>query len=1373
MKNSFIKVLSFVMALTMIVGMFTVVSTAAEHVHTKGEVVYTKAATCVAIGYTVYTCSGCGEDFTDDVKPATGAHTPSAVAAAPATCDTVALSAGSKCSVCGVVLNGCTPVAGSVALGHDWISAKVPATCSANEYVQHTCTRCGKTADALLATDPYKKGTVPAEVLADTRAHAKVETAGTKLNHKLDKFTVASAPTTCVDGKAVASCQLCNKTQEIVIKAKHNFIAATHTEWPCENITVASGAPAGTVATICSLCGAYGPYTTTKSSVKHVFNQIAFAGDVVVATGANADFVMGSKLEALGLKVGDPLYKASTCQAKGYYLGKCACGALNLVEIATTAHNPGAWEWKVGSRTVTDPTTATRLCTEAISRTRKCRTPGCTSAETVVVMPAMQHVIKETTKAATCTAEGYLLTECTVCTYETKSNYTAALGHTYGDWTVSGNCTTGITRTRNCTVCKAAPQTETVKAPGNHNWNEGSNYVLVPATCIAKAYYAYECKDCDAKTAVEGLAPVGEVNKSNHTNLVYVDAAKPYKPGAESTCTKTGTFLKKCADCSTATNPTIIEQTAPVVAHTYGTVCSSKNIDLSAVAANCQREGKTAGEVCVNCGHIKTAQKAIAKNPNVHAGSKTAIKTIAANCIAGGYTQYATSCCGYVNVPDGTTATGIHNYKNNAFTAPNCEKAGNHFYKSCTVCDFVDLASVSATGCTLGCTAEAHAELLITKDYVIPSLGGHKFDRKIAAVAETCTAFGNIEYYQCSRGCSVYKVGSNVIVDDGNAANGSEINAVVMVKPHGDKYRVTPTNKAATCTTKGADISKIPASDYDANGKVCSKCVTDYSTPALGHSYATYTVNARNSANYDCTAATYDVVYCSRCKADFYATNYVAGNTAHNWSATPDATATADDRVCIEGVRNAYKCVYCTQYDYRVVKAPVAHSTVVNGAFFDIELACNKIAAWNGAQCRFCEKYVVADASKATANDLTVVHTPAIAHQDANCTDDGWDVEYCTTCMKELSAPVYVKAFGHKVYASAEAAKADTAAVYNLVKFVAATDTADGYITYVCKRCMKEITLTIPATKGMTLNIAATGAAVSNNQVTVNVTASATDYVFNTIHFGLVVNPMQISLNKVEIAYNFAAIDAVTTVYAQNDINGEAYVDVLVYVPNGADGKAKNATITGENVAFLTLTFDVLPTANGDVAIDDIYFDGYETMPSAALLEDVLFVDEDGNVADKDNIQFNVNELKTTLVGDVNGDDRLDAGDSIAIQSAIYDKNYNIVADFNKDGKVDILDHAAFAKFVTSKKSVADYLAAMGIDLEAVVDAYNLKYDLDSDRAVGTANDKAILAKIVVEVLSEVEYDEFATSIASIRFTSIEEFVDYIALTIAYGNLPS
>ena len=72
MKHMMIKVLSLVMALTMIMGMFGAVAvSAAGHTHTKGEKVKTVAPTCVAYGYTLYECAGCGEQYADDVLPKT------------------------------------------------------------------------------------------------------------------------------------------------------------------------------------------------------------------------------------------------------------------------------------------------------------------------------------------------------------------------------------------------------------------------------------------------------------------------------------------------------------------------------------------------------------------------------------------------------------------------------------------------------------------------------------------------------------------------------------------------------------------------------------------------------------------------------------------------------------------------------------------------------------------------------------------------------------------------------------------------------------------------------------------------------------------------------------------------------------------------------------------------------------------------------------------------------------------------------------------------------------------------------------------------------------------------------------------------------
>jgi hypothetical protein len=335
------------------------------------------------------------------------------------------------------------------------------------------------------------------------------------------------------------------------------------------------------------------------------------------------------------------------------------------------------------------------------------------------------------------------------------------------------------------------------------------------------------------------------------------------------------------------------------------------------------------------------------------------------------------------------------------------------------------------------------------------------------------------------------------------------------------------------------------------------------------------------------------------------------------------------------------------------------------------------------------------------------------------------------------------------VYNSEAEAKADTANVYSVVKCTPATNTTDGSITYVCNICKEEVTLTIPAIQGLALNVKAAGSAVANNQVKLNVTLSASNYAFNEIKFKINKNGAQVALADVAVAvdYAFAATDAVTAVASDNG----NYIEVLVYVPIGADGKAKNVTVSGTDAAFLTITLDVLATANGGVAI---------ATDSAAII-DVAYINDNAEVAHKTNATITATELKTSVIGDVNGDSKLDAGDSIVIQSAIYAGTYNVVADFDKNGKVDLADHVAFVKFVTSRQSVVDYLAVMGITVEGIVADMKLAYDLDFDRAVGTDNDKAVLVAYVVSYLSAMPYKTFANS-----GMSIVDYIDYIAFSI-------
>ena len=94
----------------------------------------TTAATCTAEGVKTYTCSKCGDSYTE-IIPAPG-HTVVVDAAVPATCTNSGLTDGSHCSVCNVIL---VAQEGVSRLGHDY-----------GNYVNNgdthtaTCSRCDK-----------------------------------------------------------------------------------------------------------------------------------------------------------------------------------------------------------------------------------------------------------------------------------------------------------------------------------------------------------------------------------------------------------------------------------------------------------------------------------------------------------------------------------------------------------------------------------------------------------------------------------------------------------------------------------------------------------------------------------------------------------------------------------------------------------------------------------------------------------------------------------------------------------------------------------------------------------------------------------------------------------------------------------------------------------------------------------------------------------------------------------------------------------------------------------------------------------------------------------------------------------------------------
>ncbi|MGN1123749.1 MAG: hypothetical protein ACI4RR_05340 [Eubacterium sp.] len=98
----------------------------------------TTTATCTTDGTVTYTCTLCGYTY-DEVQSATG-HTPVVDDAVEPTCTENGLTEGSHCSICDEVL---VPQATVDALGHTYVKAVYPSTCTKEGYTEYICEACG------------------------------------------------------------------------------------------------------------------------------------------------------------------------------------------------------------------------------------------------------------------------------------------------------------------------------------------------------------------------------------------------------------------------------------------------------------------------------------------------------------------------------------------------------------------------------------------------------------------------------------------------------------------------------------------------------------------------------------------------------------------------------------------------------------------------------------------------------------------------------------------------------------------------------------------------------------------------------------------------------------------------------------------------------------------------------------------------------------------------------------------------------------------------------------------------------------------------------------------------------------------------------
>lgn len=174
--------------------------------------------TCTEDGYTTYTCSTCGDSYTDDIVAATG-HTEVIDAAVAPTCTEDGLTEGSHCSVCDEIL-----IAQEIdpATGHIWDDGVVTVEPGddTDGVRTYTCTVCGETKTKIIPS----------------------------LNHKHAYTAVVTEPTCTEDGYTTYTCSCGDSyTDDIVAATGHIW-----SEWI--TVTEPTGAAEGLQERTCTVC---------------------------------------------------------------------------------------------------------------------------------------------------------------------------------------------------------------------------------------------------------------------------------------------------------------------------------------------------------------------------------------------------------------------------------------------------------------------------------------------------------------------------------------------------------------------------------------------------------------------------------------------------------------------------------------------------------------------------------------------------------------------------------------------------------------------------------------------------------------------------------------------------------------------------------------------------------------------------------------------------------------------------------------------------------------------------------------------------------------------------------------------------------------
>ncbi|MCD8006562.1 MAG: hypothetical protein LUF29_06265, partial [Oscillospiraceae bacterium] len=554
------------------------------HTWNEGEVV--TEATCGENGEKLYTCSVCGDTYTE-VIPATGQHTTEIQNAKDATCTEDGYTGDEVCTVCGETITTGETIP---ATGHTTeIQNAKDATCVEEGYTgDEVCTVCGETINAgetIPATGQHNYVNGICTVCGADESlsmHNYGEPAFT-WSSDYSECTVTFVCDDCGDTQTVnatitsETTGTCDEDHEIIYTATVTFNGVKYTDEQLETFLASKHSFTVTeyqlssdykkvsyLAIVCDNCGLEKTYTgfAMQGRSNYVAPTCTTDGSGEYACWIdvnNTTYVIeiDATIEALGHSYLIEITRDATCTETGVITYTCSvCGDSYTEDIPATGHTIEVQNAKDATCTE-DGYTGDEVCTVC--------------SETVTtgqVIPATGHSYEAVVTAPTCTEKGYTTYTCSVCGDSYVADETEALGHSYEAVVTAPTCTEKGYTTYTCSVCGDTYVADETEALG-HSYEA----VVTAPTCTEKGYTTYTCSVCGDTYVADETEALG------HSYEAVVTAP---------TCTEKGYTTYTCSVCG----DTYVADETEALGHSYEAVVT---------APTCTEKGYTT-YTCSVCG---------------------------------------------------------------------------------------------------------------------------------------------------------------------------------------------------------------------------------------------------------------------------------------------------------------------------------------------------------------------------------------------------------------------------------------------------------------------------------------------------------------------------------------------------------------------------------------------------------------------------------------------------------------------------------------------------------------------------------------------------------------------------------------------------